>query len=431
MSAPDLLDRLLAGTEANGAAGLAERRRHGRSWLDENGLPTSREEAWRYTDLARLTGDRLDRLHSEPAGPSVGEISASTVDELAGAHGGPRIVFVNGVWSPDLSDLSTVPTGVAVTSLAAAEAADVDEPDTRLDGFVALNQAAATDGATVRFDPAADVMLPIHVVHLSTPVADQAAVHPATHIEVAAGARATVIESWVGTAGPVLVNGATSIEVADRANLTYYRVQADHPESVHLGATTVTVGESASFTSALVSTGADVARTALDVTLAGDHAVATLDGLYAPVGDQHHDNVITVQHSASKGRSHQRFRGIIDDRARGSFTGQIIVDADTAGTDAEQSNHSLLLTSRAESDTRPWLEIHADDVQCSHGATVGRLDDAALFYLRSRGIPTDKAREMLIDAFAAATTEAIEIESLREHVAATVASRRSLNRKEP
>ena len=424
MTANPLLERLLP-TAGNGPASWLEpRRQAARTWLDRHGLPTTRDESWRYTALGRLTTDGLDAFGSEAAGQTI-EITRDLVDGLAGTHGGPRIVMVNGHHRADLSSLEAVPEGVTVGDLS-----DIDDPAVlpavpeRTDGFLALNRAASLDCALVLVAEQAKVPVPIHVVHVSVPTASPVS-HPATVIRLAPGSQATVIESWVGTGGPVLVNALTSVDIADGASLTLHRIQSEHDRSIHLGATDCHLSASATLKSVSISTGGDVARTALDVVLGGDHATATLDGLYLPFDGQHHDNVITVEHAASHGTSHQRFRGIIDDRARGSFTGHVIVDAGTVGNDAAQANHSLLLTSRAESDTRPWLEILADDVQCNHGATIGRLDDAALFYLRSRGLSLDVARGMLIDAFAAAITEEIDLESLRDHVAARLEDRRT------
>lgn len=424
MTSNPLLERLLPAGDTDTPGWLAPRRHAARTWLDRHGLPTSRDETWRYTALGRLTTDELDAFGAA-ADQHPTTVTTELVDALAGSHGGPRIVMVNGQHRAELSTLDALPNGVTLGDLSA-----IDDPallpaiPERTDGFLALNRAASVDCAVVLIAEGAHVVEPVHVVHVSVPTATPVS-HPATVIRLAAGAETTVIESWVGTGGPVLVNALTSVDVAEGAALTLHRIQSEHDRSIHLGATDCHLSASATFKSVSVSTGGDVARTALDVVLGGDHAEATLDGLYLPLDTQHHDNVITVEHAASHGKSHQRFRGIINNQARGSFTGHVIVDAGTVGNDAEQANHSLLLTSRAESDTRPWLEILADDVQCNHGATVGRLDDAALFYLRSRGLSLDVARGMLIEAFAAAVTEAIDVESLRDHVATLLEGRRT------
>ncbi len=425
MTTNPLLERLLPATEQASVGWLATRRGAARTWLDRHGLPTTRDESWRYTALGRLTSDGLDEFGAAADGSAADSVTTELIDELAGSHGGPRIVMVNGQHRTDLSSLDGLPEGLTLTDLST-----IDDPAVlpaipeRTDGFLALNRVASVDGAIVLVAEGSEISAPIHVVHLSVPTATPVS-HPATVIRVASGAKATVIESWVGTGGPVLVNALTSVDVADEATLTLHRIQSEDNRSIHLGATDCHLGTSATFKSVSVSTGGDVARTALDVILGGDHAEAHLDGLYLPFDRQHHDNVITVEHAASHGKSHQRFRGIINNQARGSFTGHVIVDAGTVGNDAEQANHSLLLTSRAESDSRPWLEILADDVQCNHGATIGRLDDAALFYLRSRGLSLEVARGMLIEAFAASITDAIDVASLREHVMARLEDRRS------
>jgi Fe-S cluster assembly protein SufD len=172
--------------------------------------------------------------------------------------------------------------------------------------------------------------------------------------------------------------------------------------------------------------GAEVARNAVDAVLAGDGAHIELDGLYLPAATQRHDHVVTVEHAASACTSRQLFKGVIDDRARGSFSGRIIVQPGTTATDAAQTSRSLVLTPTAEADTRPWLEIFADDVRCTHGATVGRLDAEALFYLRTRGIAPDEARTMLIRGFVAEMTEALQPSTLRSRLDEMVASRRSV-----
>jgi Fe-S cluster assembly protein SufD len=170
-------------------------------------------------------------------------------------------------------------------------------------------------------------------------------------------------------------------------------------------------------------TGADIARSALDVGFGGPEGRAELDGLYLPAGRQRHDHVVTVDHAASRCTSTQRFHGIVDDHARGSFSGHVIVRPGTVATDADQVNRNLVLRPTAQADTRPWLEILADDVRCTHGATVGRLDDEALFYLRSRGIPLAESRAMLVAAFAAAVVDDLTPERLRQRLAAELATR--------
>ena len=198
--------------------------------------------------------------------------------------------------------------------------------------------------------------------------------------------------------------------------MTYHRVMSEPAEAIHVGRTGIEQAARSRVAATSVITDGRIVRNAVDVVLGGDGARSDLSGLYLPTDHQRHDNVVTVDHVASHGTSTQHFKGIVDDHGRGSFSGHVIVRHGTVGTDAAQSNPNLVLTPTAQADTRPWLEIFADDVRCTHGATVGRLDDDALFYLRSRGIPTAQARAMLIAAFAAEVVDSVTPESLREHL---------------
>jgi Fe-S cluster assembly protein SufD len=413
-----LLERLAPPAASPG--GRAER---GREWLARHGLPTERDEAWRYTPVAEV----LEALHDAvPAGASA-EVDRAVVDDLAGDHGGPRLVFVNGAIVPELSDLAP---GVPGLWLGGAErlrprprprSGPGDRP---ADGFHALNWAAGRDVAAVLVDADAAIDDPVHVVHLSVPGTRTTVSHPRTVVRVGPNSRLHVIETYAGLAGACVTNASTRIVVADGATVTHHRVQTETADAVHIGRTGIEEAHAATVRSTSLSIGGRIARSAVAVRLAGADARVELDGLYVPSGRRRHDNVVTVDHVASQCTSTQRYRGIVDDHARGSFSGHVVVRAGTTGTDARQENRNLLLRPTAQADTRPWLEILADDVRCTHGATVGRLDDDALFYLRSRGIPLEEARAMLVAAFAAEITDAVTPQSLREHVAARLEARR-------
>lgn len=400
-------------------------------WLNANGMPTGKDEAWKYTPVDQVltallsAADGSRGVNDDPAADLGPRIDDAEVDRLAGDHGGPRLVFVDGVFDPRTSrplsstGIEVGPRGELDRSTAPARTLDL----TRFDGLVALNHAAADDAALIELEPRAVATDPIHIVHLSASGQGGAVRHAATEVHMGAGSRATVIETYAGL-GAGFTNASTVIDVDDDADLTYQRVQAEPLDAVHVGHTRVRLARAAQFRATSVNLGALVSRVALDVSLVGDGAAVDLHGLYLPAGRQRHDNVTTVEHAASHGHSTQLFKGVIDDRGRGSFTGRVLVDAGTVDNSADQTNRSLLLRSTAQSDTRPWLEILADDVRCEHGAAVGRLDDEALFYLRSRGIPEEAARDILVDAFAVEITDAIEPESLRTYVAALVAIRR-------
>jgi Fe-S cluster assembly protein SufD len=423
-----LLDRLTPPdfTRPDEPAWMREDRTRAHAWSQANGLPTARDEAWKYTPL-----DDILATAFEPAPtPPHGHVDVATVDRLAGDHGGFRLVFVNGSFAPQLSSAGPRPRGVVFGNRAsllaempgAMSAAPVAAPDrSRFDGFQAINHAADHDTAVLLIAPDTDVIEPIHVVHLSVPGDTPTASHPHTVIDVAAGSRLTVIETYAGLSGRSLTNAATAIAVGPGAELTHYKIQNEAAESVHVAHTAITQAAGSDVRSCTIMLGADIARNAVDVVFAGTDATLEVDGLYLPTARQRHDNVITVEHAASSCTSRQLFKGVIDDHARGSFSGRIIVGPDTVATDAGQTSRSLLLQPTAEADSRPWLEIFADDVKCTHGATVGRLDDEAMFYMRSRGIAERDARAMLIGAFVNEIVEGIRPETLRAHIEAATA----------
>jgi Fe-S cluster assembly protein SufD len=255
-------------------------------------------------------------------------------------------------------------------------------------------------------------------VHLAAPGGGTTVSHPRTVVHAAGDSRLSVIETYTGLAGHSVTNASTTVVVAAAAAVTYQRVQAEAPGAIHLGRTVIGQSAGSEVRAVSVMTGAAVARFAADVTLGGAAARLALDGLYLPRGRQRHDHVISVDHAASQCRSTQRFKGVVDDHAYGSFVGRIIVRPGTVASDASQSNHSLLLRPTAQADTRPWLEIFADEVRCTHGATVGRLDEDALFYLRSRGVSLAEARAMLVAAFVDEITSGMSPATLRDRVIA-------------
>ena len=395
-------------------------------WLGVHPMPTKHDEPWHYMPVAKV----LAALEAAGrADPGI-RIDPTEVDTLAGDHGGTRLVFVNGAFDQAASRVEA-PDGTSIGAFSqlgdADDAASSSVLDVaRLDGFVALNHVVADDGASIVVHPDAVLTRPIHVVHVAAPGPDApAATQPQTVIRIGAGAQAAIIETYVGLGGAAFTNAATAVEVGDGASLTYHRIQSETADTVHIGDVHLRIGRDAQVRVGSFSLGGSLSRVAFDATLAGDGSRVDLDGLYVPTGNQHQDHVITVDHAASHTHSDQRFKGVITDRAHGAFTGHIIVAPGTVDTTSHQTNHSVLLTPTAQSDSRPWLEILADDVKCTHGATVGRLDDAALFYLRSRGIGLDEARHILIDAFASEITDAVEPASLRDHLVAQIAARRT------
>lgn len=430
MTTRSLLERLIP----SDAPGVDDRpstsSAYARAWLETNGLPDARDEAWKYTPL----GDILAAIFDVAPEPAPNAIDVAMLDELAGDHGGTRLVFVNGRFAPALSREPPITPGVRCRSTnPSSEDSEglIDPPSplvadcTRYDGFQALNELAGDDGAVIAVDADARPTEPVHVVHLSVPGPTPAVSHPHTRLHAAARSEVTLIETYSGLPGPSLTNAVTTIVVEPGAVVTHNKIQAEGAGAVHVAHTSIRQAAGSSVRSRSFALGADIARNAVDVVLGGNGAHIQLEGLYLPIAAQRHDNVITVEHAATGCTSRQRFKGVMDDRARGSFSGRIIVQPGTTATDAAQTSRSLVLKPTAEADTRPWLEIFADDVKCTHGATVGRLDSEALFYLRTRGITERDARTMLIGAFIDEMTEALSPPTLRTHLDAAIATRRS------
>lgn len=367
-------------------------------------IPTERDERWHYAPLDEINA-RMERS-VVPCGEVPTSVTPMLIDALVGAAG-PRLVFVNGMHAADLSDCQQLPAGVR------CDVSDTGE-------WPPMATLTVDDG--VRFEE------PIYVVHVAVPDADGAKhllSRVSTIIELGADARLAVVETFGGLGGSLaatLTDASTTIRLGDRAQLTHYRIQIEAPTATHLGRTHIDQGADSELRMTMVTLGADIARNAVEVHLDEPGARADLVGIAVASGHQRHDTVITIDHAASRCTSNQRFHGVVDDHGRGAFSGEIVVRAGTTGSDAHQTSRNLVLDTNAEADSRPWLRILADDVRCTHGATVGRLDDDALHYLRSRGIPLHAARTMLIDAFLRDLTDSIAHEAVRALVAALVAS---------
>ncbi|MCK6460620.1 MAG: Fe-S cluster assembly protein SufD [Planctomycetes bacterium] len=379
---------------------LKELRRAG--WERFKGLPTTGEEAWRFTDLAPLA--RRPFAHGRPSANGV-----KSAPSLA-----PGLVFVDGHYR---KDLSVLPEGVHVSSLAAA----LREDPRLLEGvgapgegepFVALNTAFLEDGAFLRVAKGSRLPAPLHLLFVGT----TKAAHPRNLYLVEEGAEATVVETYASAGeAPHLTNAVSDIRVARGGSLSHYRLQIEG-ESFHFGAVRARIGRDARFVSHNVASGGALTRNEITGSLDGEGAHCTLNGLYVIRGTQHVDNYTRLEHRMPNCESHELYKGVLDGRASGVFTGRIHVFPDAQKTDAYQASANLLLTDTATVDAQPQLEIYADDVKCSHGSTVGQLDKDALFYLRSRGLPDAAARHVLVRAFAGDVADRIGIPAVRERV---------------
>ena len=391
-------------------------------WLADHQPPTTRDELWRYSDVDAL----LEAMEADPANDKA-DVDAPTVARLAGDGPADRLVLVNGRPIVDLASRAGGTEAVGVLSLRPSDDRCPTDSYRALrhdDWFLATNRVASHDLAVIEA-PADSALDAAHVVHVTAPSGHRpVAHHPTTLIRVEAGATVTVVESHVGLDGAAAANASTTIEVDAGATLAYHRVEQGAAGSAHVGHVSVALGPDACLHATSFTLGASTTRVTWDVVCAGDGSSVEFDGLVVAGSDDHHDHLVTVDHRGSGTTSEQRFREIVGPRARAAFTGRVLVRPGTTGTSAHQRNASLLLSPTAEADARPWLEIEADDVRCSHGATVGQLDDEAVFYLRSRGIPEPHAHQLLIEGFAGEVLEAVDVAWLRQHLREGLEKRR-------
>jgi len=394
------------------------------------GLPSSRDEDWLYTNVRPLA-----RGHFPPAPASVHPPTSLAAHRFAlGLEEGPRLVFLNGRYEASLSSTAELPAGVHVTNLAACRdrgalealgsvAQAVKHP------FVALNQAYLDDAALVHVEAGTVVHAPIQILFLHTPTGDPVAVHPRILVVAEQGSDVTIVERYgidcIGAlaGGTCLTNAVSEYVLGANARVRTVRVQREGTRTYHLGFTGVRQARDSHFQSTSVSLGGAIDRNEVRAHLDAEGAENHLAGLYVISDEEHCDNHTVVHHHVPHGTSRQLFKGILAGQARGAFTGRVVVDKGAQKTSAEQANHNLLLSQKAVAETRPQLEIYADDVQCAHGATIGRLDVDALNYLRSRGIGKTEARNLLVHAFAREITEAAGDARIGEGLDALLAAR--------
>ncbi|RDK03601.1 Fe-S cluster assembly protein SufD [Paraburkholderia lacunae] len=388
--------------------------------FDALGLPTTRQEDWKYTDVSAIGKHAWHFAPQHPGG--TGRIYDSemrrSVDELALDPAGYRLVFVDGRHVPRLSKLNGLPHGVFVGSLARAlrEMPQRLEPaiaaNTYADGFAALNTAFMADGFAVVLPPGEVIDQPLHMLFLS----DEAGLAAQPFNVVLAGARSgcTIVEHFVGLSDEdYWTNAVTRIVADEEADVRHYRLQQEGPKAFHVASVVVAQQRGSSFASHAFAFGGALSRTGIGTSLNAANAQATLNGLYFVGGRQHVDHHTRIDHADVHGTSREYYRGVLDGAAHGVFNGRVVVHPDAQKTDAHQANHNLLLSRDAEIDTKPQLEIYADDVKCTHGATVGQLDENQLFYLRARGVEERMARSLLTYAFARDVVERVRIDSLR------------------
>jgi Fe-S cluster assembly protein SufD len=373
-------------------------------------FPTVRDEDWRYTNVAPIA-----KTIFEPA-PAV----AADADALAPFAQHNRLVFVNGRIQRPIPALSRGATGGLLNGHQLKNGSELTNfawehlakyAAFEVDAFVALNTAFLGEAACVHIAREAVIAEPIHLVYITVPGNGPVVSHPRTLIVVGEFAQCTLVETYLGT-GDYFSNSVTEIVVGAGASVDHYKVQMESRSAFHVATLQTELGRDARYSTTSVSLGGSLVRNNSNVRLA-EGSEATLNGLYLVEDVQHVDNQLTVDHAAPNASSHELYKGILDDEATAAFNGRILVRKDAQKTDAKQTNKNLMLSDDAVVNTKPELQILADDVRCSHGATIGQLDAEAAFYLRSRGIGEEEARSMLTYAFAKDVIDRVKIASLR------------------
>ena len=404
---------------ARDAAGLSDARRAALDAALRDGLPGARSERWKYTPLRAL--ERRAFAASEPA--------ALADAGLLAAIAAPRIVFVNGRFDPTHTDLDGLPEGVTLQPLSRV----LQEGDARESNFLArrydradevfarLNAALADDGVVLRAQAGAYAAQPIHLVFIGVPMEGDRAWHLRHLIELRQGAQLSVVEHHLaGAAHTHLANTVTHVHLAAQAKLTHARVQDDAVGATVIARTDAVLARDAVYRRIDLELGAALSRHELNVALQGESAQLHANGVLLATGKRHLDTRLSIDHAGRDSACELTWRGLGAGRSRVAFHGGILIREGADGSAAMLSNKNLLLSEGAEIDTQPVLEIHADEVQAAHGATVGQLDPTVMFYLRSRGLPAEQARALLTAAFCRETLVVIEDSRLREQLTATL-----------
>ena len=445
------LEKRLAASEPSW---LHEIRRAGMEGFAEKGFPTTRQEDWRNTNVTPIASVPF-RLATTPWPPPQGggesgvpsliRRGEGAVEQVAGHPLAelrcPKLVFINGRFSKQLSTLEALPKGVKAGSLAEMLASDERalEPhlsryatDYKEHAFVALNTAFIEDGVFLEIPKGVVLEDPIYLLYISVPTGSPTVSYPRNLIIAGRESQANIVEGYVGPEvttlsssagagslapeGVYFTNAVSEVALGEGAVLEYHRIQQESENAFHFGRLQVHQARSSSLTTHSIATGGALVREEVKTVLDGEGAEATLEGLYLATGRQHIDNQTTLDHAQPHCSSREVYKGILDGESSAVFNGKIIVRKDAQKTDSKQSNKNLLLSEKAIIDTKPALEIYADDVKCTHGATIGQIDPEAIFYLRSRGIGRQEARDLLTYAFANDVLGRIKYEPLRERL---------------
>ena len=382
------------------------------------GFPTQTRgnERWRYTNVGPLARSTFSySLDVDPESTSLEQVKALAPWD----DGWTTLVFVDGIYAPALSRVE----GVAARSMArmvASDGAVIGEHLGRYasiqDGFIAVNTAFTYDGAVVEVPDDTEIDRPVHLLFVSSGASPDRVSYPRVLVLAGRNSRLTLVDTYVGPPdGRYFTNAVVEVAASEGAEIEHYRYIGESPRAFHIGATRTRLDAGASYTCTSVATGARIARNDLSVLMDAPGASCVLRGLYSTSGSQHIDNHIDIDHARPSCTSDQYFKGILDGRSKAVFSGRVLVRKDAQKTKAHQSDKNLILSEGARINTKPSLEIYADDIQATHGATAGAVADDAMFYMRSRGIDEDTARRLLVSGFAAEILDTIPLDALREH----------------
>lgn len=410
---------------------LKRLRESGMESFQELGFPSVKDEEWKYTNVAPIA-----RIDFKPATAADGAIAGSDEAHVS-KFGCPeakdtQLVFVNGIIRRDLSSLGALPAGVVAMDLSQAISDArygeiawkhlAQQADYVANGFVALNTAFISNGAFVLIPKGVTVEAPIHLLFIADGA--QSANSPRVLLVAEENSKATVVESYVGSEDDsYFTNAVVELVLKDGARLEHYKVQREGGRAFHVATTAVDLGPSSSYGATTITFGAELSRHDFNVTMDHEGAECWVDGLYLVATGQHADTHSVIDHRKPHCTSHQLYKGILDGKSRAVFNGKVFVRHGALKTDAMQTNKNLLLSNEARVDTKPQLEILADDVKCAHGAAVGQIDEDELFYLETRGIHHDLARNLLTYGFAEEVIGKIKIESIRTQLDEAVLNR--------
>jgi Fe-S cluster assembly protein SufD len=386
------------------------------------GFPKLSDEDWRFTNAAPIA-----KLPFQPAREiAVNGAETKILKEAAFAKlSGNRLVFVNGFFSAKLSSIKSADGGVRIENLSAALAKDSVLIEKHLgkyahtanNTFCALNQAFFTDGAFIFVPKGVEIAEPVQLIYISSAKQNGETIQPRNLVIAEANSKVTIVESYLSASNVAyFTNAVTEILAGDNAAVEHVKLQDEATEAFHIATIAGEFGRASNVTVHSFALGAKLSRTNIRTKLAGEGLECILNGLYLTRGEQLADHHMIVEHAQPHCASHEYFNGILDDKSKGVFHGRIYVHPIAQKTDAKQTNKNLLLSDDATADTKPQLEIYADDVKCTHGATIGQLNDESIFYLRSRGIGTNTARQMLIHAFAGEIIERVKCVPVREEL---------------